>query len=206
MRKGETIGTQKAATLSQFFSLTREACLEGMAKLDSKGNAGTKEKIQKNAKIKWSLVLERIVDHLPGMLDIPIPEIVAKAWSGYKELHKYRDRDAYPPGETFLLPTASHTIKSEHHPVLEIRINGKEIGKIEFTVTVALLLDGLILKIQDARIKEIIIGSCAGEGSIMCQNTVILTKKSPSIYLPESVDLGEGIPIVSVDDLGRKRQ
>lgn len=200
------MGTQKAATLSQFFSLTREACLERLSKVYAEGDAGPKERLQKTASTKWSLVLERIVDHLPGMLDIPIPEIVARAWSGYKELHKYRDRDTYPPGETFLLPTAKHTIRSEHHPVLEIRINGKEISKIEFTVSVALLLDGLILKVQDARIKEIIIGSCAGEGSIMCQKTVILTRKSPSIYLPESVNLGEGIPIVSVDDIGKGRK
>lgn len=197
---------QQAATLSQFFSLTKEVCLERMSEIKSEGNSSLKEKLKKMAKIKWSVVLERIVDNLPGMLNIPIPGIVAKAWCEYKELHKYRDQNIYPPGETFLLPMAKHTIRSEHHPALEICINGQQIGKIEFTVAVSLLLEGLILKIQDARIKEIIIGNCSAEGTIMCENLVILEKKSPNISLPDSVSLGEGIAIISVDDIGKSRK
>ncbi len=197
---------QQAATLAQFFSLTREVVLERMSEIESEGNADLKKKLEKMAKIKWSVVLEHIVDNLPALLNIPIPGIVAKAWSGYKELLKYRDQNTYPPGETFLLPMSDHTIRSEHHPSLDISINGQQIGKVEFTIAVSLLLEGLILKIQDAKIKEIRIGNCSADGVIMFENLVIMKKTSPNISLPGSFNLGEGVAIMLVDDIGKVRK
>jgi hypothetical protein len=196
---------QQAATLSQFFSLTKEVCLEKMAEVQSEGNTDLKKKLEKMARIKWSVVLEHVVDNLPGMLNTPIPNIVAKAWCGYKELLKYRDQTMYPPDQTFLLPMEKHTVKSDHNPSLDICINGQQIGTIGFTVSVSLLLEGLILKIQDAKIKEVHIGKCSGEGSIMCESLVIIQKKSPDISLPGSWNLGEGVAIMSVDDIGKDK-
>lgn len=106
--KGETMDDQQTATLSQFFSLSKEICLKRMSEVQSEGNTDLKKKMEKMAKIKWSVVLEQIVDYLPGILNISIPGIIAKAWSGYKDLLKYRDQNMYPPDQIFLLPMDKH--------------------------------------------------------------------------------------------------
>jgi hypothetical protein len=103
----------------------------------------------------------------------------------------------------FIMPKTKHTVMSDHHPSINICINGQQIGTIGFTVSVSLLLEGLMLKIQDAKIKEIHIGKCSGKGAIMCENLVIIQKKSPDISIPGSFNLGEGVAIMSVDDLGK---
>jgi hypothetical protein len=196
---------KQTATLTEFFSLTKEVCLERMSAAQSEGNADLKTKLEKMSKVKWSVLLEQIVAHLPGLLNIAIPGIIANAWCKYTALHVYRDRNMYPPEQSYLLPMVEHTITSEHHPSLNICINGQQIGKIEFTIVVSLLLKGLILKIQDAKIKEINIGNCAAEGVIMFENLTIFQKTSPEIALPGTISLGEGVPIVSVDDIGEKK-
>lgn len=91
---------------------------------------------------------------------------------------------------------AEHTIKSEHKPYIEILINDKSVGKIDFNINISLTLKGIILKIRDGKIQEIQTGSCKGKGTIKCENFVILEKETESISLPGSINLGEGIPIV----------
>jgi hypothetical protein len=36
------------------------------------------------------------------------------------------------------------------------------------------MIEGIILKIQDGKIKEITTGTCKGKGTVMCENIVIL--------------------------------
>lgn len=81
-------------------------------------------------------------------------------------------------------------------------VNEKSVGKIELEITVSLALEGFTLKIQDGKIKEILTGSCKGEGSVKCENVVLLEKELAPISLPGSIDLGEGLPIQPHERLG----
>ena len=110
-------------------------------------------------------------------------------------LLKYTDKGKYSPNDIFLVPLAEHTIKSEHKPYLEILINDKSVGRIDFSINVALTLKGFILKIQDAKIKEIQTGTCKGRGTIQCEDIVIMEKETGSFPLPGSITLGDGVPI-----------
>jgi hypothetical protein len=122
---------------------------------------------------------------------------MVKAWNKYRELLKYTDKEKYPPDVSVLVPLAEHTIKSEHKPYIEILINDKSVGKIDFNINISLTLKGIILKIRDGKIKEIQTGSCKGKGTIKCEDLVILEKETESFSLPGSINLGEGIPIAA---------
>ena len=183
-------------TLNQFFSPEKELSPGKLSSLESnKKIASLKKRILKEAKVKGPLILDSIIKNTIDMLDIKILDIMVKAWNKYKILLKYLDKEKYPPEETFLVPLAEHTIKSEHHPSIDILINDKPVGKIEFSITFSIMLEGIILKIQDGKIKGITTGTCKGKGTLACENVVILEKKTESIPLPGSIDLGEGIPI-----------
>lgn len=194
-------------TLNQFFSSVKELSTERLSSVESSKQISTvRDKIIKEAKCKWPIAFEIIIKKIADILDIGILDIMVMAWNKYRILLKYADREKYPPDETFLVPLAEHTIKSEHCPSIEILINGNPIGKINFNITVSLMVEGIILKIQDGKIKEITTGTCKGKGTVMCENIVILEKQTESISLPGSIDLGEGIPIMHSQDTSTKKR
>ena len=185
-------------TLNQIFSFkgtelsqNRLSAIESNEKISS-----LKEVFSKEAKgIRWPVAFNEIIKKIEDLLNIGIPDIMVMAWNKYKILLKYSDRKKYSPDETFLVPLAEHTIKSEHHPCIEILINDKMVGKIGFDINISLKLEGIILKIQDGKIKEILTGSCKGKGTINHGDFVMFEKSLEPIQLSGSIDLGEGIPI-----------
>ena len=184
--------------MNQFFSIKgKEVSQNRLSEIESsKKISSLKEVFSKEAKgIKWTAAFNEIIKKIEDLLDINMPDIMVMAWNKYKILLKYTDRKKYSPDETFLVPLAEHTIKSDHHPYLEILINDKEVGKIEFDISIALTLEGIILKIRDGKIREILTGSCKGKGAIKHGDFVIFEKKLEPISLPGSIDLGEGLPI-----------
>jgi hypothetical protein len=180
-------------TLHQFFALKEDA----LSAIElSKGMEALKEKIQKESTaIKWPVALNEITKKVGDLLDISVIDIMVKAWNKYRELLKYTDKEKYPPDMSVLVPLAEHTIKSEHKPYLEILINEKPAGKIDFNINISLTLKGMILKIQDGKIKEIKTGSCKGKGNVKLEDFVIMERETDSISLPGSINLGEGVAI-----------
>lgn len=186
-------------TLNQFFSLEKDLWQKRLSMIESSEKISLlKESVLQEARVKWPLAFDTIAEKITDILNIGIPDIMVMAWNKYKILLKYLDKQKYPPSETFLVPLAEHTIKSEHRPYIEILINDKPVGKIEFNIAISLALKGIILKIQDGKIKEVITGTCKGKGTIRCENLVILEKETESISLPGSINLGEGMPIKAI--------
>lgn len=158
--------------------------------------AALKEKIGKEAKeIKWPVALGEVVDKIDDLLRIPIGGVISSAWNKYRVLAKYLDRDKYSPSESFLVPLAEHTIKSKHRPHIEVFLDDKKIGSIDFEVDLSLTLKGFIAKIQDGRIREIKTGTCKAKGTIRCEDLLLFEKEGASLDLPGSIGLGEGVPI-----------
>lgn len=189
---------QSPITLNHFFSFEGEELpqdslsgIESSEKISSLREAFSRE----TKGIKWSVAFREMIKQIADLLNIGVPDIMVKAWNKYSLLLKYSDRKKYSPDEIFLVPLAEHTIKSEHHPYLEILINNQTVGKMVFDINISLMLEGIILKIQDGKIKEILTGSCKGKGTIKHGDFVIFEKASGSISLPGSMDLGEGLPI-----------
>jgi hypothetical protein len=185
-------------TLTQFFSLhDNKLPPDHLPTWESSEQiSAVKKAVEKQAKgVGWGVIQDEILNKLSELLAIGIPDILVTAWNKYEILLKYLDREKYPPNESFLVPLAEHCITSEHHPYLEIRLNDQPVGKIGFEVKVTLTLEGIILKIQDGKIKEIFTGKCKGKGMVSCDHIVILEEKTEAVPLPGSIDLGQGIPI-----------
>ncbi len=155
-----------------------------------------KERLSTDAKeIRWPMAFSEVIKKINDLLNIRILDILAAAWDKYRDLLKYADRNKYSPDETFFVQLAEHSIKSEHHPYIEILINDRPLTKIDFEIVASLALKGIVLKIQDGKIKEILAGSCTGKGIIKCEKFLLLEKETESFPLPGSISLGEGVPI-----------
>lgn len=187
-------------TLNQFFSFKeKKFSQDRLAEIGSSETISLlKENILKKAKeIKWSVAFNEIMDKVEDLLNIGIHDIMVCAWNKYRVLLKYLDRKKYPRDETFLVPLAEHTIKSVHHPYIEILVNDKVIGKIKFDISISLKFKGITLKIKNAKIMEILTGTCKGKGTIKCEKFVIIEKETESFSLPGSINLGAGIAIAA---------
>lgn len=184
-------------TLKLFFDYKKDIPREWPAELDSAvAISDIKEKVRSEVHgMQWPAAFNEIKKKVGPLLDVGISDIMAAAWNKYRLLCKYLDRDKYPPDKTVMLPLAEHTVKSEHRPAIEIYLNDQLIGKIDFLVTVSLAFEGLILKIRNGRIMEILTGSCTGKGAISCENCLLVERATEPFPLPGSIKLGDGIPI-----------
>ena len=185
-------------TLNQIFAFKEgELPPDKISEIESSNKMlSLKEKISKEIPgIKWNVTLNEVVKKIGDLLNISLADIMVGAWNKYRTLQKYLDQKKYSPEEIIMIPLAEHKIKSVHRPYIEILINDQVVGKIEFSINITLTLEGIILKVQNAKIKEILTGTCKAKGTIKCENFVILEKDLSSISLPGSIALGEGIPI-----------
>jgi hypothetical protein len=145
--------------------------------------------------IQWPAACGEIMKKVGDLLDPDIPGILAAAWNKYRLLRKYLDRDKYPPDKTVLVSLAEHTVTSEHRPSIEIMINDRLVGRVDFQITASLVFQGLTLKIRGGRIMEILTGSCTGKGAIRCENCMIFERETAPFPLPGAIKLGDGVPI-----------
>lgn len=150
---------------------------------------------QKAGGITWPVACDNILQGIKELLGVKLEDILAGAWEKTRELAKYRDPEKYRPEEIILVHLVEHTINSELHPMLEVVINDLVVEKIELSIKLALSFKGIILKIQAGKIKEILPGSCKGKGNLAWGKFVLLEEETKTFTLPQSIDLGEGIPV-----------
>ncbi len=145
--------------------------------------------------IRWDVILDVLVEKILEMLDIPILEIIVPAWKKYREIEQFADTEKYPPGDTQLVSLVEHTLKSEHHPYVEILFKGVAVGRIDFTVTVEFKLEGFVLRIQEGRIKAIDTGALQGRGTLALDSTIVIERDFGTVRLPGKIDLGGGVEL-----------
>jgi hypothetical protein len=174
----------------------KSAVVQGNKFDNAKSTAELKNNLAKKSKlIQWDAVKEVLAEKTVEMLDIPIVKILFPAWKKYREIMEFADPEKHPPGETSLVSLAEHSVKTEHHPYLKVSYRGFEFPKIEFTLSAELILQGIVLRIQDGKIKEIKEGTIKGKGSLLLEKESVIETPFGSYDLPGSVDLDGGIPL-----------
>jgi len=129
-----------------------------------------------------------------ALMDVRIETILVTGWAKYFSLRKYLDKEKYPANSTVTVALGEHTVKSEHHPYLQVLMNGFE-SRINFGISVALTLKGINLVIRDGRIRAIKTGECSAKGTVTCEKVPIVEKKSQPVILPGMIEFEKGIPI-----------
>ncbi|MCK5600739.1 hypothetical protein KAR91_02650, partial [Candidatus Pacearchaeota archaeon] len=141
----------------------------------------------------WSGIFREAIKNIDKLLDIKLADIMISAWRQKGILDKYADSKKYSPDEAVVVPLVEHAIKSVHKPSIEVLVNEKPVGKINFNISLAVTLKGMTLKIKGGKITEILTGSCVGKGTLKCENVLLLEKKTESFTLPESIVLSDSV-------------
>lgn len=138
---------------------------------------------------------ELLIREVTQALDIEMSDLLLQAWRTRREIDQYRDKKRYPPGESHIVPLLEHTVVSKHSPAIQPVVNNIHLRKITFDIILKLKLKGAMLKIRDAKIMGVLMGSCSGSGTIEYAGLVILEKKTAPHSFPSSISLGEGVSI-----------
>jgi len=184
---------ESALTIRDFLLARTEDARQAVE--HSPAGAKIKEAVGKLPGIAWGPVGQEIEAKVGEILDVNILGILVGGWKKYRQLQQYRDATKYPPEETILLSLTEHSIASSHHPKIEILAEQVLIGTLEFTITLALKLEGIVLKVRGGRIREICAGRCRGKGTLECAGVALLEKETERFELPGRVDLGDGVEI-----------
>jgi hypothetical protein len=145
------------------------------------------------------LAAEEIRGALEDMLrKLDLVQLAARAWVTLEDLQKYRDRGKYPPDVATVVSLAEHTVRSEHHPRIELLLNGKTVTSLELDLEFAAVFEGLALTVQDARICRVGTGRCRAEVSLSYKDNELWSQESPNVALPGTIDLGKGFEIPAI--------
>ena len=129
------------------------------------------------------------------LLDLDITDILVKTWNESGVLKKYLNPAEYNPDAEFSVTLSEHKIKSEHHPYLDILLDGVKLLRVILDIGLEFGFDGIVLKIKNARIMEIRTGSCQAKGAVSYKGLQLLKQESGRLDLPGSMHFEKGIPI-----------
>lgn len=154
-------------------------------------------------KVAWSVVGREINSKLQEVLGIRLDEVLAPAWRRLTSLQEYRDLNLHPPGESSLVSLVDHKIESHHRPHVDVIVRDVELATINLDVDLRLTLRGVLLKVENARIREVHGGSCKASGKLTASVTTKagtkplsqIERQATEFDLPRLIDLGEGVEI-----------
>ena len=145
-----------------------------------------KQRIKEEAKaIRWAASMPDLVEKIAQLLDIPLPDIMVQAWRKDEEIGQALEESRDSPGEDKYVDLAEHSMATEFHPKIEIRV-GKGFRKtLEFLVEISVSLKAAELHLRGGEIQAVRPGSCEAAGSVRYQELLIAEKKLGRIELPE---------------------
>ena len=191
--------TSATRTLRDFFALAdgdqtaqRVAALESSAALSTlvatisadAGPAG------------WQYALMDVARAIPDLLQVELGSVLAGAWKKGSELGRFADAHQYAPDETILVELTTHVVTSQHRPHLDVLLNGQPCGRLDFTVEIALRVEGAVLTIKNGKIWKATTGACTASGRITCEGQTLSERESAPVQLPGTLVLDQPIPIV----------
>lgn len=132
---------------------------------------------------------------LPAAMKLPLAPVLAGGWNKLRVVFKYRDIQKYPPHEVYLVSLGAPAITSTHHPYIEVLLNGQPLPRVELDLVLALTFETAVLRIQDAKIKEVQVGKCQGKGTLKYKEAILLDRATREFTLPGAISLGDGLAI-----------
>lgn len=180
-----------------FSKIDGERWRQGVAALESSAALGDLAgKIAGRTDLmNWPATLKEIFAKVPDLLKVDVGSVLVGAWMKGEQLRRYADPEKYGPEETILVELARHKISSSHQPHLDILIGETSVGRIDFELTVTLMLESAILKIRDGKIWAAQTGACQASGELTCEGHSLLKKESEPFVLPGTLTLREPIQI-----------
>ena len=139
--------------------------------------------------VRWPAAMPDLLAEVAELFEIPISDIFIASWKNADALKSEIEASRKALEETSFLSLSEHTITSEFHPTIDVRIPGKEIKSLQFTTRLSLTLEGFTLRVSNGRITHINAGRYGGKGSIHYGDLCLAVKEFKQQALPLAIPI-----------------
>ncbi len=190
--------TPDTRTLRDFFALADDdQAAQRVAALTSSPAFATLAETVSSAAgpARWQQALSDVAVAIPDLLQVDVSSVLAGAWKKDRELGRFTDPHQYAPDETILVELTTHVVTSQHRPHIDLLVNDQPYGRLDFTVEIALRVEGIVLTIKDGKILKATTGPCTASGRIACAGQTLSARESAPVQLPGTLVFDRPIPI-----------
>ena len=191
--------TSETRTLRDFFALVDDdQAAQRVAALESSAVLSTLAATISSAAgpASWQHAFMDVARAIPDLLEVDLGSVLAGAWKKGSELRRFVDAHQYAPNETILVELTTHVVTSQHRPHLDVFLNDQPCGRLDFTVEIALRVEGVVLTIKDRKIWKATTGACTASGRITCEGQTLSERESAPMQLPGTLVFDQPISIV----------
>ena len=175
-------------TLGHFLSLERSGVETHLRRSDAGTSAGIRRLEQTLAEkargLPFAAVSSAMADRIADLLQIDVAALLPGAWKKSTMIFNLLVKSAKSPGETYLTQLAKHTLRSVHHPRLEIYVEGHLVHRLMLEVTLELVIEGAVLEIEGGGIREARLATVKGKGAIALEGLTIVERETKTFELP----------------------
>jgi hypothetical protein len=142
-------------------------------------------------------VVEReVATETDGLLSPNLLDLAVAGWNRYEALREAARRTRDAPTTEEVVALATHRIEYNHHPSVELFIDGKSVGTIEVGLAVAFDMAGVLAVVRQARLTEIRSGKCTVTATLAIERAVV-AKQQRKFDLPGAVRLRHGVALLA---------
>ena len=129
-----------------------------------------------------------VAEKLKDALEVQISQILKSAWSQHRDLLDDLERSQQSRGETFLVPLANHTIRSTHHPAVEVLVNDRRVAAFKFNANLIMRIQDAVLKVEGGHVVGVESGAWQGVGQLKCGAVTLVEHETEEFDLPMSLN------------------
>lgn len=133
------------------------------------------------------VMTNNVADKLKDALDVQINQILKSAWSQHRDLLDDLEKSKQTKGETFLVPLANHTIRSTHHPAVEVLVNDRRVAAFKFNANLMMRIHDAVLKVEGGEVIGAEAGAWQGVGQLKCGPVTLVEHETDEFALPASL-------------------
>ena len=134
-------------------------------------------------------VVDGVARAVRELLDVPVSDVLVGAWERARDLRAAIQKTRESADATELVPLLSHTITSEHRPYVEIVKGEVAIARLVFPVKLEFRLEGVVLRVRQGRISDILAGTVKVKATMKFGDFVVFEKALTPISIPGALAL-----------------
>jgi hypothetical protein len=132
---------------------------------------------------------------LAGLLDLDVGDMLVAGWRHHRALVAAAHATAADPNAVEVVQLATHRITAQHHPYVDIVVNGAKVVTVHFDLGLTFDVDSFLGTVRYGRLASIQSGRCTTTVGLGCEGHDLVTRQFV-FDAPVTVRLGEGVPLV----------
>jgi len=191
-----TVENLEDLTIANLFALSPEHPVELATNLDAKNFKAVEKKAQGFSEpVSWNALRTPIASKMTDALSTKVIGGWVSAWQTWDDVKDKAQKSRLSPTAPFSCTLLEHTIESTLHPYVKVLLGSELVQEIDFDVTLATQIDGLILNLLGGNLVSFQPGRCEWSGNIALQGTRLIERQLAQLDLPGRVVLKQPIPL-----------